>query len=148
MAFQIIDLALFAKIQGLLEGVTPANLEELKPDHPIPEGAMVHGVMSPTLKALLWVRNQAIMAAYKEYEAVAKTQKQTMGDLIELLDAQRTYHAEADSWHRLFRHVLRTEYPDIKSDVVTYGPNFEVYETKAGEGAGLSVILLSGQIVH
>ena len=148
MAFQIIDLALMGRIQGLLEGVTPANLEELKPGHPIPEGATVHGTMSPTLKALLWVRNQATMTAYKKYEEVAKVHPKNVGDLAELLVAQRSLEAEIESWHRLFRLVLRAEYPDIKSDVVTYGPNFEVYEMTATEGSGLSIILLRGKIVH
>jgi hypothetical protein len=88
------------------------------------------------------------MAAHEEFGKVAKTPKQNVGDLAELLAAEEVLESERNLWNRLFWLVLRSEFPKLTSDPVSYGPNFEVYQMKPSVVPTVSVILLGGKIDH
>ena len=128
MTYPLTAFKLFIDTQARLDAITPGDMATLTPGKPIPEEAIVIGMMSPTMKALACVCEKlAAEGLQMKAEVMTRLGSDANFNRDSELEPLREFTSKARCYALMFRAALLAEYPGHMG-VIGYSPNFEVYE--------------------
>ena len=125
----LLDTKLFREIEDRLNAMTPEKLSELVPGGPVPEDAVILGVMSDPLKSLLvlllgaiqW-RENCFQKLIKEGATYPPDEIKRIRQVIRKLDEQVNFY------DYLFLQAVDKEYGEAVGEAeVRFGSKYEVY---------------------